>query len=54
VSIISSEEFFMLRVVQQEVLSRLLVERGIFSKEQSSEMVRGVNEGIKKKPKGIK
>jgi hypothetical protein len=44
----------MLRVVQQEVFARVLVEKGILSKEQFSEMVRVVNEGIKKKPKGIK
>jgi hypothetical protein len=41
-------------VAQQEVLSRLLVEKEILSKEQSPEMLRVVNERIKKEPKGIR
>jgi hypothetical protein len=37
------DEFLMSRVVQQEALTRLLVEKGIFSKEEFLEMVKVVN-----------
>jgi hypothetical protein len=37
----------MSQVVSQEVLTRLLVEKGIFSKEEFLEMVRVVNHDIK-------
>ena len=39
----------MLQVVQQETLARLLVERGIFSKDELREMVRAVDQEMKKK-----
>jgi uncharacterized protein YqgQ len=44
----------MSQVVQQEALTRLLVEKGIFTKDEFLEMVRVVNEEMKKKQKGIK
>jgi len=36
-------------VVQQEALTRLLVEKGIFSKEEFWEIVRVVNQEMKRK-----
>jgi hypothetical protein len=39
----------MSQVVQQEALTRLLVEKGIFTKEEFLEMVRAVDSGMKKK-----
>ena len=47
-------ELLMSQVVQQEALTRLLVEKGIFTKEEFLEMVKMVNEEMKKKQKGIK
>jgi hypothetical protein len=44
----------MSQVVQQEALTRLLVEKGIFTKDEFLERVRVVNEEMKKKQKGIK
>jgi hypothetical protein len=41
--IVSFEELLMSQVVQQEGLTRLLVEKGIFSKEELLEMVKLVN-----------
>jgi len=41
--IVSFEELLMSQVVQQEALTRLLVEKGIFSKEDFLEMVRVVD-----------
>jgi uncharacterized protein YqgQ len=41
--IVSFEELLMSQVVQQEALTRLLVEKGIFSKEEFLEMVRLVD-----------
>jgi hypothetical protein len=41
----------MSQVVQQEAFTRLLVEKGIFSKEEFLEMVRLVDRGRKKKAK---
>jgi len=38
----------MSQVVQQEALTRLLVEKGIFNKEEFLEMVRIVNRKMKK------
>jgi len=38
--IVSFEELLLSQVVQQEVLTRLLVERGIFTKDEFLEMVR--------------
>jgi uncharacterized protein YqgQ len=49
--IISFEELLMSQVVQQEALTRLLVEKGIFSKEDFLEMVRVIDQEMKKKGK---
>jgi len=49
--IVSFEELLMSQVVQQEVLTRLLVEKGIFSKEEFLEMVKLVNREMKSKTK---
>lgn len=38
----------MSQVVQQEALTRLLIEKGIFTKEEFLEMVRIVNQEMKK------
>jgi hypothetical protein len=46
--IVSSEELLMAQVVSQEAVIRLLVEKGIFSKEEFLEMVEVVNLEIKK------
>ena len=48
--IVSFQELLMSQVVQQEALTRLLVEKGIFNKEELLEMVRIVNGEIKAKP----
>ena len=42
--VVSFEELLMSQVVQQEALTRLLVEKGIFTKEEFLEMVKVVNE----------
>ena len=49
--IVSSEELLMSQVVQQEALTRLLVEKGIFTKEEFLEMVKVVDreERLKRK-----
>jgi hypothetical protein len=39
-------------VIQQEALTRLLVEKGIFSKEEFLEMVKLVDQEMKRKRKG--
>ena len=52
--IVSYEELLMSQAVQQEALTRLLVEKRIFTKEEFLEMVRVVNEEMEKKQKGIK
>lgn len=39
----------MSQVVQQEAITRLLIEKGIFTKEELSEMVRGVDGEMKRK-----
>ena len=46
--IVSFEELLMSQVVQQEALTRLLVERGIFTKEELLEMVRVVKQEMEK------
>jgi len=46
--IVSSEELLMSQVVSQEAVIRLLVEKGVFSKEEFLEMVRVVDVEIKK------
>jgi hypothetical protein len=50
--VVSFEELLMSQVVQQEALTRLLVEKGIFTKEEFLEMVRVVDQEIKRKTKG--
>ena len=46
--IVSFEELLMSQVVQQEALTRLLVEKGIFTKEEFLEVVKVVNKEMKK------
>ena len=46
--IVSSAELVMSQVIQQEALTRLLIERGIFTKEESLGMVSVVNQEIKR------
>ena len=50
--IVSFEELLMSQVIQQEALTRLLVERDIFSKEEFLEMVKVVDQEMKIKRKG--
>lgn len=52
--IVSFEELLMSQVVQQEALTRLLVENGIFTEEEFLEMVRVINAEMKSKQKSIK
>jgi hypothetical protein len=47
--IVSFEELLMSQVVQQEALTRLLVERGIFGKDEFLETVRVVDKEMKRK-----
>jgi uncharacterized protein YqgQ len=42
------EELLMSQVIQQEALTRLLVEKGIFTKEEFLEMVKTVNREMKR------
>ena len=49
--IVSFEELLMSQVVQQEALTRLLIEKGIFTKEELLEMVRVVNQEMKRERK---
>ena len=53
--VVSFEELLMSQVVQQEALTRLLVEKGIFTKEEFLEMVGVVNRemNIIRKSKGV-
>ncbi len=46
------EELLTSLVVQQEALIRMLIKKGIFSKEEFSEMVKVVNKDLK--PMGVK
>jgi len=48
---VSFEELLMSQVVQQEVFTRLLVEKGIFTKEEFLEMVRVINKEMNRKKK---
>ena len=50
--IVSFEELLMSQVVQQEALTRMLVEKGIFSKEEFLEIVGVVNWKIKRRKRG--
>jgi hypothetical protein len=45
--IVTSEELLMSQVVQQEALTRLLVEKGEFTKEEFLEMIKVVNQEMK-------
>ena len=47
--IVSFEELLMSQVVQQEALTRLLVDKGIFTKEEFLEVVNKVNQEMKSK-----
>jgi uncharacterized protein YqgQ len=49
--IISSEELLMSQVVSQETVIRLLVEKGIFSKEEFLKMVRVAEKEVKRERK---
>ncbi len=51
--VLSSEELLMSQVVQQEALTRLLIEKGIFKKEEFLEMVNVVNQEMKNKKKRV-
>jgi hypothetical protein len=52
--IVSFEELLMSQVVQQEAIARLLIEKGIFTKEEFLEMLRVVDWEMKSKRKGVK
>ncbi len=47
--VVSFDELLMSQVIQQEALTRLLVEKGIFTKEEFVEMVRGADWEMKKR-----
>ena len=47
--VVSFEELLMSQVVQQEALTRLLVEKGIFTEEEFLEMVKVVNKEMNRK-----
>ncbi|MGA2464480.1 MAG: hypothetical protein ABSH06_09025 [Thermodesulfobacteriota bacterium] len=49
--VVSFEELLMSQVVQQEALTRLLVEKGIITKEEFLEMVDVVNGEMKRERK---
>ena len=46
--VVSFEELLLSQVVQQEALTRLLVQKGIFTKEEFLEMVKIVNREMKR------
>jgi hypothetical protein len=46
--VVSFEELLMSQVVQQEALTRLLVEKGLFTKEEFLGMVKGVGQERKR------
>jgi len=46
--VVPFEELLMSQVVQQEALTRLLIEKGIFTQGEFLEMVRVVNKEMKK------
>jgi uncharacterized protein YqgQ len=47
--IVDLRELLMSQVIQQEALTRLLVEKGIFTKEEFLEMVKVVDREMKRK-----
>ena len=44
--VVSSEELLMSQVVQQEALTKLLIEKGIFAKDEFLEMAKVVDRGM--------
>ena len=51
--LVSFEELIMSQVIQQEALTRLLVEKGIFTKEEFLGMVRVTDQEMKRKRKRV-
>lgn len=49
--VVSFEELLMSQVIQQEALTRLLVEKGIFTKQEFLDMVKVLDRERKKKAK---
>jgi hypothetical protein len=49
--VVSFEELLMSQVVQQEALTKLLVEKGVFTKEEFLEMVKVVDRELRRSPK---
>jgi len=49
--VVPFEELLMSQVVQQEALTRLLIEKGIFTKEEFLEMVKVVDREMKRERK---
>ena len=47
--LVSFEELLMSQMIQQEALTMLLIEKGIFNKQEFLEMVKVVDQEIKKK-----
>ena len=45
---VSFEELLMSQVVQQEALTRLLLDRGVFTKEEFLDMIKLINQEMKK------
>ena len=52
--VVSFEELLMSQVPQQEALTRLLIGKGVFGREEFLEMVKVVDREIKRKRNGIK
>jgi hypothetical protein len=52
--VVSFEKILMSQVVQQEAITRLLVEKGIFTKEEFLNTIKRVNEEMREKRKGVK
>jgi len=50
--LVSLEELLMSQVIQQEALTRLLVEKGIFSKEEFLEVTNTVDQEMRRKRNG--
>ena len=46
--IVSFEELLMSQVVQQEAITRLLIEKGIFAKKEFLDMIKLINQEMKK------
>jgi hypothetical protein len=51
---VSFEELLMSQVVSQEALTRLLVEKGIFTREEFLEMVKAVDQEMKREGRSVK